>query len=39
MSETKDIVIYRLQNNTQEIAVKIAKENIWLTQKQIEQLF
>ena len=39
MSETKDIVIYRLQNNTQEIAVKIAKENIWLMQKQIEQLF
>lgn len=39
MQDTQDIVIYRLQNNTQEIAVKIAKENIWLTQKQIEQLF
>ncbi len=39
MPETQDIIIYRVEGDSQEIAVKLARENIWLTQKQIEQLF
>ena len=39
MPETQDIIIYRVEGGSQEIAVKLARENIWLTQKQIEQLF
>lgn len=39
MPETPDIIIYRVEGDSQEIAVKLARENIWLTQKQIEQLF
>lgn len=39
MPETQDIIIYRVEGDSQEIAVKLAREDIWLTQKQIEQLF
>lgn len=37
--KNQDIVIYQTNDASPKIAVKLAKEDIWLTQKQIEVLF
>lgn len=38
-TKNQDIVIYQTNDTSPKIAVKLAKEDIWLTQKQIEMLF